>query len=370
MSLELTPIERDKLTPAVAKAVAAPGPARMMAARGLVPMGPKDLVTVLYQLARDDDRKVAEAAEKTAEGLPDNILGPALGEALDARVLDFFSRKVMYKGPLAERILLNRAVHDDTLIHLGKKLKEQELEILAGNQERILACPAIIEAVYFNNAARMSTVKRLLELAVRHGMDLDLPQFKEIKASILGEQEQEPPVAAEADAAELQALEDDIMDEAFAEAMAMGVEGGVGDLEFQEEEDEKSKSLLDRSFLEKVRVASTGKLYHRMTLIKDTNKTVAMAVIQNPGVTDQEAARYASNRSLNEDIVRFIANKKEWQKSYQVKLALVTNPKCPLGNSMRLLQHLRPNDLRAMSRSKNIPTALAQAARQMLNRRT
>jgi len=339
----------------------------MMAARGLVPMGPRDLVTVLFQLSLDRDIKVAQAAQKTAEGLPENLLAPALGEALDPRVLDFFARKVVDRGPLVERILLNRAVHDDTLIFCGKKLKDRELEILAGNQERMLTCPAIIEAVYFNTAARMSTVKRLLELAVRHGMDLDLPQFKEIKTSILGEQKQAP-VAAEQ--AQLQALEDDINDEAFAEAMAMGEEEMVGDLEYQEQQaEEKSGRLLDRSFLERIRVATTGKLYHRMVLIKDTNKTVAMAVIQNPGVADQEAARYAGNRSLNEEIIRYIANKKEWQKSYQVKLALVTNPKCPLANSMRLLTHLRPNDLRGLSRSKNIPAALAQAARQLLNKR-
>lgn len=370
MPLELTPIEADKLTPAVAKAVGAPGPARMMAARGLVPMGPQDLVTVLYQLGRDQDAKVAQAAEKTADGLPDNILATALSAALDPRVLDFFGRKVVSKGPLVEQVLLNRVVHDDTLVFLGKRVADRELEILAGNQERILRCPEIISAIYFNNAARMSTVKRLLELAVRHGIELDLPQFKEIRQSILGEQAKAPP-ADPAQAEEMRALEDDIMDEAFNEAMAMGDDEAVGDLEYDEKEpEEKSNRLLDLSFIEKIRLAQTGKLYHRMVLVKDSNKTVAMSVLQNPGVTDQEAARYAANRSLNEELVRYIANKKEWQKSYQIKVGLVNNPKCPLANSMRLLTHLRPNDLRALARSKNVPAALAQAARQMLTKRS
>jgi len=369
MALELTPLEPGALSPGVARAVSAPGPARMMAARGMVPMGPRDLITVLYQLSRDADAKVAQTAEATADGLPDNILSASLGDTLDPRILDFYGRRVADKTEIVEKVLLNKAIHDDTLIYFAGKLKERELEILAGNQQRILGCPRIIEAMYFNNQARMSTVKRLLELAVRHNLVLDLPQYKEIAASIMGEVQQRAQLAAE-EAEQLQALEEDIMDEAFAEAIAMGDEGVVGEMEMEDQEpDEKSIRLLDRPFLEKIRLAATGKLFHRMVLIRDTNKTVAMAVIQSAAVTDQEAARYAANRSLHEDIIRYIAYKKEWQKNYFVKLALVNNPKCPLAASVRLLNHLRPNDLRALSRSKNVPAALVQAARQLMHKR-
>jgi hypothetical protein len=372
MPLELTKIAADTLSPAVARAVGAPGPAKMMAARGLVPMGPNDLVTVLYQLSLDDEAKIAEAAKGTAQGLPENILGAALGDQkLDPRVLDYFARIVVKHSSLVELMLLNRAVHDDTLVFFGKKAAERELEILAGNQERILEHPEIIEAIYFNSAARMSTVKRLLELAVRHGITLDVPQFKEIAHSIMGEQEEleKLPAEARADAEQMKALDDDIMDEAFSEALAMG-DDSVGALEFEEKEDEeKHIRLLDRPFLEKIRLASCGKLFHRMVLIKDSNKTVAMAVIQSAGVTDQEASRYAGNRSLHEDIIRYIAARKDWQKNYQVKLSLVNNPKCPLASSMRLLKHLRANDIRTLSRSKNVPAALAQAAKQIVNKR-
>jgi hypothetical protein len=372
MPLELTKIEADRLSPVVARAVGAPGPAKMMAARGLVPMGPNDLVTVLYQLSVDDEGKIAQAAKGTAEGLPDNILSAALSDQkLDPRVLDFFARIIVKRGPLVEQILLNRAVHDDTLVFFGKKAAERELEILAGNQERILRHPLIIEAIYFNSAARMSTVKRLLELAVRHGIELDVPQYKEIARSIMGEQQEleKLPEDQRTDAEQMKALEDDIMDEAFNEALAMG-DDAVGAMEFEEkEEEEKHTRLLDRPFLEKIRLASCGKLFHRMVLIKDSNKTVSMAVIQSAGVTDQEASRYAANRSLHEDIIRYIAARKDWQKNYQVKLALVNNPKCPLASSMRLLKHLRANDIRTLSRSKNIPAALAHAAKQIVSKR-
>ena len=388
MPLELTKLEVDRLSPAVARVVGGPGPALMMAARGLVPMGPNDLVTVLYQIGVGTEEKLSETAKKTAEGLPDKILGSALGDAsLDPRVLDFFARIIVDRAPLVELLLLNRSVHDETLVFFGKRAAERELEILAGNQERILQEPRIIEAIYFNEGARMSTVKRLLELAVRHGIELDVPQYKELVRSIMGEQQDLDGMSGEerSEAEQMRALEDDIMDEAFSEALAMGDEAGeaVGALEFEEQDGEaaakekekekkkkkKEVSLLDRPMMEKIRLASCGKLFHRMVLIRDSNKSVAMAVIQSPAVSENEVSRYAGNRSVHEDIIRYIANRKDWQKSYQVKLALVYNPKCPLATSMRLLKQLRGNDIRAVSRSKNVPAALSQAAKAVMRSR-
>lgn len=370
MPLQLKPLDPSQLPPAAARAVSGPGPAKMMAARGLMPMGPRDLVAVLYQLALDADEKIAEAASKTAENLPENILLAALGDPLDPMILDFFARRVVTQEQPIERILLNKAVHDETLIFLGGKLAERELEILAGNQERILKCPKIIEAIYFNQHARMSTVKLLLELAVRHDLALDVPQYKEIKASIMGELEAAAAQPADPVAAQMAALEADVMDEAYSRAVSEGSEQ-VGDMEYEAEEvaDPSKVGWFDRPFVEQLRLAGTGTAMHRAVYIKSPNKVVAMAVIQSPLVTDQEAARFASNRALNEDIIRYIAYKKEWHKNYILKVALINNPKCPVPVAIHLLSHLRANDLRALSRSKNVPAAVAAAARDMVSRR-
>jgi hypothetical protein len=79
--------------------------------------------------------------------------------------------------------------------------------------------------------------------------------------------------------------------------------------------------------------------------------------------------RPAAPRSLPEEIIRYIAGRKDWQKNYQVKVALVNNPKCPLPTSMHLLPHLFPRDLKALVRSKNIPSALAQAAKEVMRKK-
>src|ERR1043166_2387048 len=68
----------------------APVPLRMMGAKALVPMGPKEMVTALFMLTWDADASVRETAIKTAAGLPDRILSVALrDETVEPPVLDY-----------------------------------------------------------------------------------------------------------------------------------------------------------------------------------------------------------------------------------------------------------------------------------------
>jgi hypothetical protein len=64
-------------------------------------------------------------------------------------------------------------------------------------------------------------------------------------------------------------------------------------------------------------------------------------------------------------VIRYIANNKDYVKTYPIKLALIGNPKCPLALSLRMLPHVRPEDLKNLARSKNIPNALSVAARKL-----
>src|SRR5213596_677366 len=114
-----TPLDVGALSPAARKALG-PGPGRMMASRGLVPLPPNDQVTVLYQLAIDADQALSTAARTTATGLPDKLLGGALGDAsLDRRVLDLFAQLVGDKIAAFEALVGNSAVADETIAYLA-----------------------------------------------------------------------------------------------------------------------------------------------------------------------------------------------------------------------------------------------------------
>src|SRR5579884_4148192 len=91
------PLPLDSVPPNFQKHVdpKAPAALRMMGAKGLVPMGPKEMCTALFMLTFDPDTAVRETAEKSAAGLPDRILSVALrDETMDARVLDSYATRL------------------------------------------------------------------------------------------------------------------------------------------------------------------------------------------------------------------------------------------------------------------------------------
>jgi hypothetical protein len=120
---------------------------------------------------------------------------------------------------------------------------------------------------------------------------------------------------------------------------------------------------------QKIRRAVLGTGAERMLLIRDTNRLVAAAAASSPQMTDTEAAIVAANRNISEDVLRIIAMNRNFTRSYQVKHNLVTNPKTPLTFSARLLPHLRDNDMRALTKSKNVPANIQALARQQVMRK-
>jgi hypothetical protein len=94
-----------------------------------------------------------------------------------------------------------------------------------------------------------------------------------------------------------------------------------------------------------------------------------MAAIRSPRITDAEIIGAAASRTVSEDVVRYIANQRDYVKLYQVRQSLVQNPKCPLALSLRFLATLHADDVKAISRSKNVPGALSTAARRLIQTR-
>ncbi len=368
--MEHTPL--DNLSEAAGKAMSGPAAMKMMAARGLAPLKPFDLACVLYTLSIDPDEQLRQAADKSARELPDKLLSGALADvALDARVIDYFAPRVASKVALVEAILLNRTTADDTVAALVPRLGERDLEIVAVNEQRLLRCPAIIGALYMNPKGRMSTVDRCVELAVRNNVTVPgVPAWEQVVQAVLGLKGPPANTPEEVDAA-------------FAQVARVAVGEGKGEIvevpedteDFEtinEEEQKKVEEEKQNIPIEKlpipakIRLATIGNAVARAILVRDTNRMVAMAAIRNPGVTDNEVLKFSSNRSLGDDVIREIATTKEWLKLYKVKVNLCNNPKTPLPVSMRLLPFMHDRDLRNLSRSKGIPSALGAQARKLL----
>jgi hypothetical protein len=119
----------------------------------------------------------------------------------------------------------------------------------------------------------------------------------------------------------------------------------------------------------KIRLAIVGNSTARALLITDRNRVVSDSVLENPGLTLKEVSQFARNKNLSEDIIRKIASKREWVRAYQVKLALLFNPKTPGGAAGRFLRFMRRNDLKAISRSREVSRPVARAAQEEISRR-
>ncbi len=357
----------------------APPQLRMMAASGLAPLGPVDLVSVLYALSYDQDESLATKARASLGKLPDNVLLGALEQKLDPAVLDGVARLLVRRDDAVERVLLNRFLQDETTVWLTENLRsERLLEIVAANEERMLRTPRIIEVLYMNKAARMSTVDRAIELAVRHGLELDgIPTFAEARAAIEGQlilEETDEPLQEDDDFSaalmddDLLGIDDETLDDILDSLQSQQASPKKTDEEEKATTFEASLSGLTVS--QKIRMAMLGNSTQRAVLVRDSNKLVTMAVLKSPGVGDSEVIRYSKARSLPEEAVRYIASKREWTKQYQVKVNLVNNPRTPLQDALRFLNHLRPIDVRGLERSKDVPQSIVNAAKQLRKKRS
>lgn len=388
MAMVWTPLEQPAAAVERVTGPQAPPAVRMMAARSLAPLAPADLVTALYQLGQSDEPALKTAALKSAGEVPDAVLVSALAGALDPRVLDFFARRMFKRDDLLEVVLLNHRTDDETFEQLAKQCEERSLELIAKNEERLLRHPPIIAALYLNPKTRMSTAQRAIELAVRNGVEVKgIAAFAEAVIAIAVSDAPTPEQAAAEDAAFKQAvavavdadspLEILALDPAEAEAQRAALaekavkeaNGEVAEPEVAKQVEEKRVKISDLKPAAKIRLATVGNAFARAVLIRDTNKTVAMAAIRSPAISEAEVLIYAGSRQIDEDIIRFIAHNRQWSRLYGVKLNLVKNPKCPLEVTLRLLVHLHPTDLKQLSRSKGIPSALANAAKALIEKR-
>lgn len=137
---------------------------------------------------------------------------------------------------------------------------------------------------------------------------------------------------------------------------------GIGADDMMERRKSMMQMLKDMTVGQKVKIAMMGNLEVRKILIKDPKKQIALAVLNNPRITEKEVASIAGDAAAPLDVISYICAVKSLSKSYQVKLALVNNPKTPIKASLALLDVIRMNDLKNIAKSRNISNVLKMKA--------
>jgi hypothetical protein len=152
---------------------------------------------------------------------------------------------------------------------------------------------------------------------------------------------------------------------------------GPGDLPagavFTEErsigEDERSSiaaQIAKMSVPAKVELAGRGNREVRQILSRDGSSMVARAVIASPKLTEDDIITYAASSLTHGDVLRFIAESKQWTANRLVVTALVQNPRTPPPAVIRFLKSYQASELRVLSQNRSLSAVVRQEAKRLL----
>ena len=89
----------------------------------------------------------------------------------------------------------------------------------------------------------------------------------------------------------------------------------------------------------------------------------------SPKLSDTDVLSYAASSQTNEEILRAIAESRQWGANRQVVSALVQNPRTPAPSAIRFLRTFQANELRILTQNRGLPAAVRQEARRLLAQR-
>jgi hypothetical protein len=337
----------------------APREVRIMAARGALPLPPLELATVLFALMHDEDAEVKTTARDSLENLPDGVLQTVLTGPSHPAVLDHLAHAFRDHEQRLECIALNAATDDATVAFLAGLPFKKLVDIASNNQERLLRHPAIVDALGDNPLTGRSVIYRILSF-----LGMDRPREAEVEEPV--------DVDAISDDAARAALEA-VLGEEFRECASALIEEREAGEEVAAEELEIGGNLFNlvqkMSVFQKIKLGRMGNKEARSLLVRDRNKIVAIATVTSPKITGNELITIAQARNVSDEVIRIISMNREITRSYKVKLALATNPKCPQATAMKFANYLQDKDLRSIMKSKDVPTAVSTHARRILTRK-
>jgi len=137
-------------------------------------------------------------------------------------------------------------------------------------------------------------------------------------------------------------------------------------------EDERSSiaaQVARLSVPEKVELAVKGNREVRRILSRDASSMVARAVIASPKLSEDDIISYASSSLTHEEVLRFIADSRQWAANRQVVGALVQNPRTPPPAAIRFLKSYQTSELRVLSQNRSLSAVVRQEAKRLLAQR-
>ncbi len=381
----------------------APRQAQLAAARGILPLPQTDLLEILVALAAAGDEELSSNARQTlasqnADELELNIKSGQLAP----QVLAYFAGQENLSIPVYEAILTNPQTPPDAITKFAHSTREGRLlELISLNQQLLIQTPAIIDAIISNQfrtaeaERRAAETKREFFEKTRGAQQIAnelRARGKDAAAEFIEQAE------FSKDLQELASETNLSYDDALLLAEHIEVSDAETDdswlgLEYlediYEESDEQRQEIVNKilgefrleddselsndrvsmiqrimrmTMKDRIKLAMKGDREARNILVRDPNRVVAQAVIQNAKITEQEVEKIASMRTVPEDVLRQIFINRKWARNYAIMHNLARNPRTPIANAMNILTRLQIKDLDAIAKNRNVPEAVRKQA--------
>ena len=284
-----------------------------------------DRAEILAVLAGDPDEMVSARAQDAVLSQPIESFVEAIRreQALPA-LLSYAAKNLSDKPGVCDAMVQNKNCPAEYLVPVVRHLSTIGIQSLMEELDRISESPALASALEQSSSVTMEQKNQLKEL---HGPSNPIDEAALAEAA----------AAVESDLARRQTL---------------------------------IQRLAKMTVAQRVQFAMKGGSEARRTLIRDNNKVVQRAVLQSPRLTDQEVEAFAAMSSLTDEILRNIANNRNFRKNYTVVRNLINNPKTPIDVTLHMLPILNAIDLKRLTTNKNVPETLRTTAAKLQRTRT
>jgi len=321
---------------------------RLLAAGGLLPLPPEEMLVLLVRLARDPEEEIAQKAARTLKGWPEHeIIAQMQSPKCAPEVLEHFAGAS--SAAVQEAIILNPKARGTVIAKLASSVPAPLLETILYNRVRLLDFPEILQSIKNNMAATPQI----------------LGQVQEIETEFFGSKQRSyTAVTSEPESPVIQETLD-LEGELAPEDLAL--EGLPVDP--QQRESAILRRIAGMTVRQKMQLALMGSREARAVLVRDSNKEILRCVMQSPKLTISEIESFAAMRQVSDDVLRNIGNSRTWTKSYSVAHNLARNPKTPPMISQRMLLRLLPKDLMMLARDRGVPEAVRGGADRLLKQR-
>ncbi len=349
------------------------------AAKGALALPAVEMLEVLVFLTASP--LFGEQARLTLAGWDEASARQVAGDAAaPPAVLRYFIDPKNLRPALLPTLLENAAVPDEGIAELAHGSTRSTLAALLAS-ERVRHAAAVLHVLETNpalTAAEQEQVRAALAGLGEKPVEVPSDETDEVIAKFLAEHAEE--IAREEGKPFELAGDDEVLDANPAAPRPANLDAGSAKAAAArveataQPEERKRESVVQKiarlTVGDRVQLAMKGTKDERFVLIRSGSRVVSLAVLESPKLSDAEVETFASMKNVQEDVLRGIARKRRFMKSYAVVRNLVNNPRAPLDLGLGLVAYLLVNDLKSLSMNKNISETVRKVALKMFREKS